>query len=82
MQSKLNENCRDYINFTNLPEQPNIICFRDTASFILDEQKRKTEVTKESVITAAAKLIKAELRDIVRLNKVYLTFDQLSDIKD
>ena len=52
------------------------------ASFILDEQKRKTEVTKESVITAAAKLIKAELRDIVKLSKVYLTFDQLSDIKD
>ena len=51
-------------------------------SFILYEQKKKTGETKESIITAAAKLIKAELRDHGKMDKVYPTFDQFSFIKD
>ena len=62
----------------NLPGQPKIIFFRDMGSYILDEQKRKTGETKGSIITAVAKWIKVELRNLVKLNKVYLTFDQLS----
>ena len=45
-------------------------------------KKKKTGETKESIVTAAPKLIKAELRDLDKLNKVYPTFDQLSNIKD
>ena len=45
-------------------------------AYILYKEKRKTEQTKESIITAAAKLIKAEL------SKVYPTFDELSSIED
>ena len=52
------------------------------ASYILYEQKRKTGETKESLITAAAKLIEAELRDFDKMNKVYPTFNQLYDIED
>ena len=37
---------------------------------------------KEFIITAAAKLIKGELRDLDKMNKVYPMFHQLSDIKD
>ena len=66
----------------NLPGRPNIVCFRDMASYSLYEQKKKTGETKESIVTAAPKLIKAELRDLDKLNKVYPTFDQLSNIKD
>ena len=51
-------------------------------SFILYEQKKKTGETKESIITAAAKLIKAVLRDLDKMNKVYPTFDELPGIKD
>ena len=56
--------------------------FRDMGAYILYKEKRKTEQTKESIITAAAKLIKAELRDLDEMNKVYLTFDELSSIAD
>ena len=51
-------------------------------SYILYDQKRKTEKTKDSIITATAKLIKAELRDLDKMNKVYPMFDQFSDIID
>ena len=50
--------------------------------YILYEQKRKAGETKEPIITAVAKLIKAELRDLDKMNKVYSTFDELFDIKD
>ena len=71
LQSKLKGKYRDHIYFTNLPGRSNIVCFRDMASYILCEQKRKTGETEESIITAAAKLIKAELRDLDKMNKVY-----------
>ena len=50
--------------------------------YISYEQKRKAGETKEPIITAVAKLIKAELRDLDKMNKVYSTFDELFDIKD
>ena len=78
LRSKLKEKYWHHINFMNLPGQPKIILFRDMGSYILDEQKRKTGETKGSIITAVAKWIKVELRNLVKLNKVYLTFDQLS----
>ena len=76
MQLKLKEKFQDHITFTNLPGRPNLVCFRDMGAYILYKEKRKTEQTKESIITAAAKLIKAEL------SKVYPTFDELSSIED
>ena len=57
--SKLKEKYRDHIYFTNLPGRQNIVCFRDMVPYILYEQKSKSGETKESIITAAAKLIKA-----------------------
>ena len=50
------------------------------ASYILYEQKRKIGEKKESIIAAAAKLIKDEQRDLEKMNKAYPTFGQLSDI--
>ena len=79
---KLKEKFQDHITFTNLPGRPNLVCFRDMGAYILYKEKGKTEQTKESIITAAAKLIKAELRDLDKMNKVYPTFDELSSIED
>ena len=73
--SKLKGKCWNHKSFMNLPGRPNIVCFRDMASYSLYEQKKKTGETKESIVTAA-------LRDLDKLNKVYPTFDQLSNIKD
>ena len=44
----------------NLPRRSNTVCFWDVASFILYEQK--TGAAKVSIITTAAKPMKAELR--------------------
>ena len=52
------------------------------APYIFNERKRKTGESKESILTAAARLIKAVQRDIDKMNKVYPIFDQLPDIKD
>ena len=52
------------------------------ASYILYEQKRKIGEKKESIIAAAAKLIKDEQRDLEKMNEAYPTFDQLSDISN
>ena len=41
------------------------------ASYILYEQKRKIGEKKESIIAAAAKLIKDEQRDLEKMNKAY-----------
>ena len=45
----------------NLPRRSNTVCFWDVASFILYEQK--TGAAKVSIITTAAKPMKAELRE-------------------
>ena len=66
LQSKLKEKYRDHIYFMNIPGRSNIVCFRDMASYILYEQKMKTGEMKEPIITAAAKLIKAELRVLTK----------------
>ena len=69
LQLKLKEKFQDHITFTNLPGRSNLVCFRDMGAYILYKEKRKIEQTKESIITAAAKLIKAELRDLDKMNK-------------
>ena len=38
LQSKLKEKFRNHIYFTNLPGRPNVVCFRDMASYISYEQ--------------------------------------------
>ena len=81
LQSKLKEKYREHIYFTNLPGRPKIVFFRDMASYILYEQKKKTGETTQSIITAGAKLIKYEIRDLDKMNKLYPTLDQFADIK-
>ena len=49
------------------------------ASHVLYEKKKKPEETKESIIIAAAKLIKTELREIDKSNKVYSTLEEIRD---
>ena len=52
------------------------------ASYIFYKQKKKTGEMKESTITAAAKLIKAGLRDLDKMNNVYQTLINCLTIKD
>ena len=52
------------------------------ASYIFYKQKKKTGEMKESTITAAAKLIKAGLRDLDKMNDVYQTLINCLTIKD
>ena len=73
LRSKLKEKYWDHIYFTILSGRPNIVYFRDMASYIFYEQKRKTGEMKESTIIAKARLIKAGLSGLDKMNKVHLS---------
>ena len=44
-------------------------------AYIFYLNKKGKQEKQESIITAAAKLIKTELRDLEKMNNVYPTFD-------
>ena len=48
----------DHIYFSELPGRPNLVCFKDMASFILENFKKSKEQTSYDIIAAAAKIIK------------------------
>ena len=75
--AKLKEKYKEHIYFTDLPGRQSVVCFRDMVSYILLEKKKKAEELKDSIIIAAAKIIKAELRDIDKDNKVYPTTEEI-----
>lgn len=67
MKTKLIDYYGDTIFFTDQPGRPNTVCFKDMASEILSDKwcngrKESMQEEKARVITAAAKLIKNELR--------------------
>ena len=67
-----------HVYFTEIQGQVDVICFREMASYIIYEMKKKKEET-ESVIKAAAEIIKAELRDLDKTHTVYPTSTEISD---
>ena len=51
------------------------------ASYILYKLKIKSEETKEDIAIAAAKIIKAELRELDKTGNMYPTIDEISNIE-
>ena len=64
VKKKLQEYYENHICFSELPGRADVICFKDTASYIVNEMKRKSIESKDFIIIAAAKIIKAEIRDM------------------
>ena len=58
----------------------NVIAFTQMANLIVSELKKKELQTKEDII-AAAKIIKAEIRELKKLIDVYPTTAEISDFE-
>ena len=59
---KLVEYYGDHIFFTELPGRPNLLCFKDVASFLLNKLREMKKQTPIDIVTTAAKIIKNDLR--------------------
>lgn len=70
---KLKERYGDHITFNEIPGQSSLVCFKNMTAYIMKEMKEKAQEKKEDIIIAAAKIIKAELRDLDVGNVLYPT---------
>ena len=80
LKQKLKDRYKEHIYFAELSGKPNVVCFRDMASYIICEMKKKAEETKEDIIAAAAKIVKAELRELNKTMDEYPTLEEIKDI--
>ena len=78
LKLKLQKKYKEHIYFTNLPGLPMVVGFRDMTSYIFWKMKKNQVQTKDFIIIAAAKLIKAELREIDKTNEIYPTLEEIS----
>ena len=70
LKRKLEEKYGEHIFFSEVAGKRNVICFKNMASCVINEKwygDRRTEIADESVrvVVAAAKLIKAQIREMV-----------------
>ena len=64
-----------------MPGRENAIAFRQIANLILSELEKKESQTKEDIIIASAKRIKAEIRELKKLIDVYPKTAEISDFE-
>ena len=83
MKLKLQEKYKDYIYFSKgkMSGRENAIAFRQIANLILSELEKKESQTKEDIIIASAKRIKAEIRELKKLIDVYPKTAEISDFE-
>ena len=79
LKQKLLERYRDNIYFAQLPGRENVIGFRNMTDQILSDLKKKEQQTKMDIIIAAAKLVKADIREIEKTIDYYPTIDDITD---
>ena len=79
-RAKLKERFQDHVYFVeSLGSKGELVCFTGMADFIIRRLKENPE-TKESVINAAAKLIKEDIRAVNLDKKVYPSVAEISTI--
>ena len=90
---KLKEKYNNHIFLTDIPERESVISFKEMVSYVLLEKKKQKAESKESIIIAAAKIIKEglSLRELRRAQssvskgigsqKSSITFEVLNPIK-
>ena len=64
LKHKLQERYGDHICFTEDCGRANIVCFKEFASFVVQEKKKQKEETKKDIIKAAARIIRSEIREV------------------
>jgi hypothetical protein len=86
LKRKLEEKYGEHIFFSEVAGKRNVICFRNMATCVIHEKwysDRRTEIADESVrvVVAAAKLIKAQIREMVCDMDKYPTNTQFDDVE-
>ena len=65
LKKKLKERYNDHVYFSELSGQADIICFREMANYIIKKKKKQDE-TKADITKAAAKIIRAEIKELTK----------------
>ena len=68
LKQKLHEHYKEFIFFAKVQGRANVVCFRNMTDFLINETwqaQRKENIAEESlrIVTTAAKIIQAEIRD-------------------
>ena len=79
LKRKLKDKYKEHIYFTQLSGRENVIGFRNMTDRILNEMKKKGQQTKEDIIIAAAKLVKADISELDNNTDFYPTVDDIKD---
>ena len=64
LKKKLIDHYSNHIHFCEHPGRPNLLCFKDMAAWVLEDFKNKSHQSAIDVITATAKIIKSDIREI------------------
>ena len=64
LKEKLVDHYGNHIHFCEHPGRPNLLYFKDMAAWVLEDFKKKSHQGAIDVITAAAKIIKSDIREI------------------
>ena len=67
--------------FAEISGRSNVVCFKDMADRILNDLKKKSTTTTNDIITAAAKLIKSDIRQMPSTMNEYPSIDSLNCIE-
>ena len=82
LKQKLKEKYGDCLTFSESCGRTDILCFIGFANYVLQEKtKEELEETKESIVKAAAKIIKLEIREGETSNEYYPTSLEVQDLK-
>ncbi len=68
LKQKLQEHYKEFIFFSDIEGRSNVVCYKNMAKYIINEKwysEKKADIDDEAVriVTAAAKIIRAEIRD-------------------
>ena len=82
LKQKLKEKYGECLTFTESCGKADILCFKEFANYVLREKKREdAEETKESIVKAAAKIIKSEIKELEKSNEYYPTNLEVKDLE-
>ena len=84
-KQKLHEYYEDFIFFAEVEGCGNVLCFKDMASYIINdkwhsERKENIEEEEERIVRAAAKIIRAEIRENIYDAKSYPTNEDIANV--
>ena len=85
LKQKLHEYYKDFIFFAEVEGRGNVLCFRNMASYIINDKwhlkrKENTEEEAEHIVRAAAKIIRAEIRENIYDVKSYPTNEDIANV--